>query len=204
MVQPIICNSWKSAPGLERMQVYRQCSWEYKLRSSCKMSRKCCVSQVWQWLKVAIITPTFLSIKPHVHLGLFFCYWCIQLLNCRSSMMSPSPSQFWLRSSNQSRTDLNSLKFSTESFFFTFTSSLVITKGKIPSASFSWSGIPWLWSVLLFYIKPVHLISSKGRLILGGLGDLIVSSPWCLSRSNTWVLRLLSWVPFPGPQLTIL
>lgn len=55
-----------------------------------------------------------------------------------------------------------------------------------------------------FYIKPVHLISSKGRLILGGLGYLIVSSPWCLSRSNTWVLRLLSWVPFPGPQLTIL
>lgn len=180
----------------------------------------------WQWLKVAITTPIFPSIKPRTHLALFIHYWCIQLLNmptwlfssitgvhnygavlapwCHPVLSQSCPSQFWLSSSNQSRTDLNSLKFSTESFFFTFTSSLDITKDKILPASFSWSGIPWLWSVLPHYINPVHLISSKGRLILGGLWDLIVSSPWYLSRSNTWLLRLLSWVQFPGPQLTTL
>lgn len=120
-----------------------------------------------------------------------YSYWTVLAPWCHSVPSQSCPSQFWLRSSNQSRTDLSFLKPFSESFLFTLTSNLDITKDTFLCALFSWSGI-----------KPVHLISSQGRLILGGLWDLIVSRPWCLSRSNIWILRLLSWVQCPGPQLT--
>lgn len=51
---------------------------QIKLQSEQEML---CLPRSWQWLKVAITTLTFLSIKPHAHLALFNYYWWIQLLN---------------------------------------------------------------------------------------------------------------------------
>lgn len=228
MVQFTICNSWRSVPGLERKESrpIGNASENTNSDQVAKWAANTVSPKVLAVAEGCHNNPCFSINKSPCPLAISIYYWWIQLLHmstwlfssitgiynnrtvlaswCHPDPSQSCPSQFWFRSSNQSIIDLNSLKPSPESFFFNSISSLDITKDKILSASFSCSAIPWLWGVLPLYIKPVHLISSKGRLILGGLWDLIVSRPWCLSRSNTWVLRLLSWVQCSGPQLITL